>query len=156
MTGAGLTPAAYFDLAGEDLSAALSDPRRVTKPVAALFDGATKTFPLDDNGRVEAVHPVDQGVALALLTEYGKMTAAPGSGVKLKTITYAGGPRLVEQVKSFCRAAVKRWTDAGDIREENIGVELPGYGRINIVYSYVRLKDSGDRRKGVPQSVRVG
>lgn len=156
MTGAGLDAAAYFDLAGEGITASLSDPRRVTKPVAARFDGATRTFPFDDDGRVLAVHPVDQGVALALLTEFGRMTAAPGSGVRLKTLTYAGGERLVEQVKAFCREAVKRWVDAGDIREERIDVALPGFGRIEIVYSYTRLKDSGDRRRGVPQSVRVG
>jgi hypothetical protein len=156
MSGAGFYPAAYFDLAGEDDSASPSDPRRVTKPIAAKFDGLTRTFPFDDDGRVEAVHPVDQGVALALLTEWRKLTAAPGSGSKIKSIQYAGGPRLIEEVKAFCREAVKRWTDAGDIRELAIDVTVPAYGRISVVYSYARLKDSGDRRRGVPGSVRLG
>jgi hypothetical protein len=156
MSGAGWDLAAYFDLGGLDASASLSDPRRVTKPVAARFDGASRAFLFDDDGRLLAEHPVDQGVALALLTEYGRMTAAPGSGTRIKTITYAGGPRLEEQVKAYCREAVKRWTDAGDIREESITVTVPARGSLSVVYAYVRLKDSGDRRRGVPGRVRVG
>ena len=156
MSGAGWDLAAYFDLGGLDSSASASDARRVTKPVAARYDGATKAFPLDDDGRVYAEHPVDQGVALALLTLFGKMTAAPGSGTRIKTITYAGGPRLVEQVKAFCREAVKRWTDAGDIREDSITVTIPATGALSVIYAYTRLKDSGDRRRGVPGVVRMG
>lgn len=156
MSGAGWDLAAYFDLGGLDASASASDPRRVTKPVAARFDGATRTFVFDDDGRMLAEHPVDQGVALALLTAFGKMTAAPGSGTRIKTITYAGGPRLDEQVRTYCREAVQRWTDAGDIREDSITVTVPRYGALSVVYAYTRLKDSGDRRRGVPGSVRLG
>jgi hypothetical protein len=156
MSGAGYYPAAYFDAAGVNASSSLSDPRRVTHPVAARFDGATRTFPLDDDGRVLASHPVDQAVALALLVEYGKMTAAPNSGTRIKKIKYAGGSRLEEEVRTYCREAVKRFTDAGDIREVSIKVDVPAAGRLNVEYNYVRLKDSGDRRRGVPGSVRMG
>lgn len=156
MSGAGFDVAAFFDLGGEDASASLGDPRRVTKPVAARFDGATRSFLRDDDGRQLATHPVDQGVALALLTEYGKMTAAPGSGTRIKTIKYAGGPRLVSEVESYCREAVKRWIDAGDIREVSIVVTVPRRGSLAVEYNYDRLKDAGDRRRGVRGQVALG
>jgi len=156
MTGAGWYPAAWIDLAGLDETMSPSDPRRVTKPVAAYYDGASRRFSFDDDGRIVGIHPVDQGVALALLVAYGRMTSAPTAGNKVRRIRFAGGPRLETEVQTYCREAVQRWVDAGDIRELSIVVKIPIPGSLIVEYSYVRLKDSGNRKSGVTGTVKLG
>ena len=71
LTGAGSSPAGA-EPCGEYVLPAPVAARDVTAPASLYFDGATKTFPLDANGRYRSLHPVDQAVALALLEQLGE------------------------------------------------------------------------------------
>jgi len=129
--------------AGEDPSAGLSVRRSVSLPRAALFDGATRTFLRDEAGLLQDVHPIDQAVALALLTELKKLAAAPTAGSGVRAIPFAGGPTLFDDVTTYCRKAVERFTAGGDIREVGINVTVPFGGRVNVTYDYERIRDVG-------------
>ena len=86
--GAGDYDAGDTDIAGEDPIAALSAARGLIPPAALVFDGATRTFLSDDDGRLKSVHPVDQKVALAVLIQQKKLSSTPDTGSTLKEIKY--------------------------------------------------------------------
>ena len=109
--------AGEMDPAGEDPPAAAPPPRRVTLPRALLFDGATRTYPIDGDGRLIDAHPVDHEVALAVLVELGAITSAPSTGSTLRRVKYLGGPTLKTEVAERLRTAIK-------------AIEMPRAGRV--------------------------
>ncbi len=134
--GAGMGPA------GEDPLAAASAPRSVTPPAALWFDGATRDFLLDSQGRYLGIHPVDQRAALALLIAYGTISSAPTTGNKVRRIQkiIRSTPDQVRDYVSQCLDSLIR---AGDIVVRDVQVETNRLvGSITLAVSYTNLRTS--------------
>lgn len=136
-----------LDVAGEDPPATAPAPRRVSLPRALLFDGATRTYLSDVEGRLLDVHPVDHEVALAILVELGTITSAPSTGSTLRKVKHLGGPTLRTEVAERVRTAVSRALKARDILELGLTVETPSPWALFVRFEYVnlRLADSPKR-----------
>ena len=126
--------------AGEDIPTPPDAPRNVTPPAALLFDGRTRDFPLNAQGRYRRVHPVDQRVALALLIAYGTIASAPTVGDKVRRIT-----KIVKstpgQVAGFVNEALDTMLRAGDIVLRDVQIETNRVnGTILLAVSYTNLR----------------
>lgn len=121
-------------------------------PVALLFDGATKDFPLDDDGLYRSVGTGAQKVELALLRQFGKMPIATTQGLDLSGVVPVAGAQLTVDVEARVRAAVAQPLAALEIELLSITGTSPVRGGIKI---YVRFRDLTDPLKPVIQ-ITVG
>ena len=138
---AGLYPAGYGPCGLDPLPTA-STARSVVAPVALMFDGATRDFPLNPaTGRYYGVTPVAQRVELALLTQFGKTPAAPTMGLNLSGVVPVSGDKLQADVDSAVRTAIATPISKGDIKILEITGTSPNRGRIRV---YVRFQDLRD------------
>ena len=147
---------AGLELAGEEVIAEASRPRRTTVPRALLFDGRTRTFLRDASGRCKDIHPVDQKVALALLIEFGKITSAPSTGNTLRELrTLIPGDALTHDIERRLREPLAEVLAAGDIREittparsSGFAILLPFRGALEVTFDYenLRIPRNRDRR----------
>lgn len=151
--GAGDHPAGEGP-AGFDPPAEPAPLRRAEPPRALLFDGATRDFPRDADGRYRDIHPVDQEVALALLVELGAVGPAPATGSTLRAIPHAGGPTLKADVRNRIHLALARPLAAKDIEEIAITVTTPRPGAIRVIYDYLNLRAPGVPARGAPDPRR--
>ena len=140
-SGAGLGPAG-FDVVTEPTA-----PRNVTRPRAILFQLNGCDFPLDDDGRYEDVHPVDQWVALQLGIALGTVGSSPLVGSPLRRITHAGAPRTRAQVEDAVRVALKPKLDTREIRIDRIDYEPTPYGGFKVAVAYQNLLAQADRER---------
>lgn len=141
---------AGLEAAGEELLPAPTRRTRATPPRALLFDGATRTFLRDATGRYRDIHPIDQKVALTLLMEFGKITAAPDIGNTLLEIrTLIPGEALTTDVERRLRTPVlSGLITAGDIREittptrgTGFTIILPHRGALEVKFDYENMRD---------------
>ena len=143
--GIGSSPAGSGP-AGLDLPAS-TDQRIAATPAALEFDGQTKDFSLDANGRFVSKHPIDSKVFHRLRIIAGTMRSAPatGQGISGKWIRN-------ETIESFVRDQVTLtladMVDAGDIAVRNITVDTAVRGRVLFQVDYVNM------RSGRPDSFR--
>lgn len=141
--------AGELDLAGEDPSSASPQPRRAALPRALLFDGATRTYLMDGDGRFLDVHPVDHEVALAVLVELGTIASSPATGSTLRRVKYLGGPTLKTEVAERLRTAVARPLQGGDIQELSITVETTTPWALFVRFEYVNKRLAGSPTRAV-------
>lgn len=124
--------------------------RRRRKPPAALhFDGATRDFLKDEDGLYKSVHPVDQGVGLALLVELQRLPSAPAVGSTLPQIEHVAAASLQNDVQDRVDRALDRWLSAGDITQLALTATPGPFGRVRVVYEYTnnRAPDRSERRR---------
>lgn len=137
-SGAGLGPAG-FDVAAEPTAA-----RRVTRPRAILFQLNGFDFPLDDDGRYQDVHPVDQWVALQLGILAEGIGSSPTAGSRLRRITHVGAPDTRTKVEDAVRLALKPKIDGREIRVVRIDYEALPAGFL-VAVAYVNLLSQAER-----------
>lgn len=115
-------------------------------PTATKFDGRTKDYPLDAAGHWEAIHPVDQGVALAHMVRQGTIKSAPTVGHTLREITHLGKPDLKADVTDRIRRAVPlaALLADGSVVIDRIDVETSG-GRLLEATYYRNMKQDPTR-----------
>lgn len=86
-------------------------------PAAVLYDPLTRSLPLDANGQVQSVHPVDQEVARMLTIPLGAIAGDPDSGLDVVMLKRPVSPAQVPNLISLVvKKALKRLLDAGDIK----------------------------------------
>lgn len=116
-----------------------SDPRPVGRaPAAQLYDAATRDFPLDSDGNFEAMHPVDQGVVLALATRRGSILSAPDVGHTLHQLDRSRSHDLQYQVELRVEAAMPLagLLADGSVTTLRIDYDVTYQGRISVAYHY--------------------
>ena len=114
---------------------------------APFFDGLTRDFPLDADGRHVDIHPIDSAVQMALLVEAKKIMAAPDTGQTYREIK-TFGPKLKSDVDNRTRAALKHLTDAGSIKILRIEHEQPNrHSLFNAVW-YLNLETQSEESAG--------
>ena len=124
-----------------------------------LFDGATRTFLMDDNGRYRDIHPVDQKVALTLLLEFGKITSAPDIGNTLRQIrALVPGEALTADIERRLRTPILTgMITSADIREVTTPTRATGFtilsphrGALEVRFDYqnMRAPSTNPRQRG--------
>lgn len=119
------------------------------RPAAIHFDGTSRDFTRDSDGRYTAIHPVDSRVEMALMVEFGRFGSSASTGHSLRDIRYLDPTRLGAEVRDRVRRALKRLTDAGDITIENIEHDAraaSGALLVGVDYFNERLPDRARRR----------
>lgn len=92
------------------------DPTRPAELAPAVaFDPQTRTFLFDEEGEALLVHPVDQGVALALGFQVNGVAAAPGVGLDVARLKRTSPEAMQQAVLDVVRTALAPLIDAGDI-----------------------------------------
>ena len=111
-----------------------------TLPPAPKYDPALHAHPLNANGELVAVHPVDQAVALALHIPLGSIQSAPGTGIDYAKLKRASRLALQQTVNDVVQVALATLISEGDIKL--IGSPLiPGSGGKPFFYvDYVNLR----------------
>jgi len=140
-------------LAGEGLAGAddLVPPVEVALRRAAgiFFDGSTRDFPLDDDGRHVAIHPVDSAMQIALMVGLGTVGSAPDVGNDLVGNEYLEPQRLGARVSDSVRRATASLVARGDVTIEAIDHDTSLGGGLFVSVSYFnnRLPGSRDQRR---------
>lgn len=142
MAGAGAYPAgigpAGFDPADE------TDAKAQPLPVAAFYDPALRGFPINDDGEVIGVHPVDQEVAIRTTIPKGSLKCAPNVGIDWARIRRASKATMLRDIEDEVRTTLKPLIDAGDIRLDSVTLwpEAAGRPLFFVDYFNVRLGDA--------------
>lgn len=127
---------------GLDPLPAASSARSVTPPVALLFDGKSRDFPINpDTGRYYGVTPTAQKVQLALLTRKGAIPANPTLGLDLSKVVPVAGPKLQSDVELAVRSALASVIRANQIQILDIKGTATIRGRIKVEVRYQDLTD---------------
>ena len=118
-------------------------------PAAQEFDGATRDFPRDATGNFRALHPIDQGVALSLLTKRGSIKSAPEIGNTLHEISPVTASRVEQQVHVRVNDAfpLRDYLAADSVETIRIEYDISIRGRLAVAYTYRNLllgKSSGE------------
>lgn len=110
------------------------------RPKAILFDGLTRDYVLDANGRYVAIHPVDAKVQSALMFLQGKIPSSAGTGNELDTLADFYGDQAPEEARRMVRASLTPITDARDITIISIDYEAQPQGpAVEVHYTNNRL-----------------
>lgn len=117
--------------------------------VPLIHPGSHDAVPQDD-GTLEAVHPVDQAVALALGIKAGTVGSATSIGNLLSDLEYAS--RTLEVlVRQRVDTALAQLTARGDVALVSVvTTRIPGGFTVDITYRNLRLLSSVD-----PKSVQL-
>jgi hypothetical protein len=108
--------------------------RAVRYPAAIQLDGASGDYLLDANGRYIESHPVDQRVALKMLTINGSIASSPDTGSLFRKM-----PRMSpDQRVVWCKQEVKRVL-ADDVKAGDISIDLVEVDTANAYATMVRL-----------------
>lgn len=107
-------------------------------PAAVEFDGATRDFVLKADGNFAALHPVDQGVALAILVQKGSIKSAPAIGNELGSIEDLASPRLEQQVRARIDESfpLSTFLADGSVTTLNVEWEVRESGGLLVAYTY--------------------
>ncbi len=124
--------------AGLDLAAS-TDQRFAATPVALAFDGLTRDFRLDANGRYVSAHPVDTKVFHRLRILAGSMRSAPatGNGIGGKWID---SKTIEATVRDQIRIALEDMISAGEIEDRGVELDLSVRGRVAFEFSYLNVQ----------------
>lgn len=118
-------------------------------PYAAVpyYDGHARDTVRDQYGSVRGVHPVDQGMAMALLVRRGECKSDPTAGNTLHEVADLSGDDLESQIRSHVESAqpLARLVSEGKSRIERIDHQV-AKGKL-AVYVYYKNLDTGERGK---------
>lgn len=126
---------------GGDVAPDVPAARPTSLPRAILFDGSSRTFPRDADGRLIDIHPVDQEVALAVLLVQGGIASSPATGSTLRSVESGADGGLQIDVERRLTAALARPLAAGDIRIIWIRTRIGPRWRTGIHLRYQNLRD---------------
>jgi len=101
-------------------------PRGAYLPAAPNYDGNSQDWATDEDGRVESIHPVDNGVQMAMFVQQGELKSAPTVGNTLLQCQELGTPRQQSEVEGIVRKAnpIARYLTDGSITITAIETEL--------------------------------
>lgn len=147
--GAGEFPAGEGPAGLDPPAPALADS--TTKRVP-YFDPFTKSFPLELNGSGEfqAVHPVDQAVALALGIQLNGVAAQPGRGLDIQRLRRASRATVALTVADVVRIALADLVAAGDITLNGTPLMADANGRPWYFVDYTNLRLPAQPRRQMP------
>jgi hypothetical protein len=120
----------------------IADPSESTlrePPKALFYDPATRDFRLRSDGAFEAVHPVDQEVAIRMTFLAGSFGGDAELGSKVWTIEYLGQD-LEAKVRDYVRTALAPMLERGDIEISAIPVERHSLGGMAYAVEYFNLR----------------
>lgn len=137
---------------GQDPVLAPSSPRNAKPPAALLFNGASRSFPLDANGRYGGIHPIDQKVALALILQSNTLASVPEIGNNVRGIRKIDR-RTANKVRDEVTRALADMVSNGDIQVLSIEVETRTSvtGAILFAVTYTNLRS----QKPKPRTFQV-
>jgi len=141
--GAGLGPAGFDPIADP------TPARNVTPPRAILFQIAGTDYPLDDDGRYQDIHPVDQWVALQLGIVASSLGSSPNVGNTLRSITHVGAPSTANKAADAVRLALADGVNDGRITIAAIEYEAKSFGGFKLAVSYVNLRKQADKARTI-------
>lgn len=136
--GAG-TDSAGEGFAGYDVLEQSAPRPRLKPPAALVFDGETKDFLRDDEGRLKSVHPVDAAAFALLRIRKGAVTSAPDVGETVSSIKYIDEDRLQSIVEDRVRLAWAPLLTAKKIAFLSVQVNDSEHGRIFYTATYENL-----------------
>ena len=120
----------------------------VASPRAIKFDLATRSFPMNADGTLVDVHPVDQTVELALGIELGKIPSASTVGQRIRAAANRlAGTKLVATVTDAINAALAAPLANNDIATLGVAIDTSVRGRIVVAYQYVNLRSGSEQTK---------
>jgi hypothetical protein len=123
---------------GRDPSVA-SGPRGAFLPAAPNYDGSAQDWQTDEDGRHVSIHPIDNGVQLAMFAQKGELPLSPTTGNTLLQCNELGTQRLQAEVENIVKAAnpIARYLTDGSIEILRIDVEFrPVNGTLLVTLNY--------------------
>lgn len=121
------------------------DPTPVTPATemqSAYFDLGLRDVPLDDDGNLKQMHPVDQAMQLAIGMRTGTFKARPTDGIKLAELQRLAPARRLATVITKVNAAANDLIKNGDVRIELVElIDQDVRGRLFFVVHYFNLRD---------------
>ena len=136
--GAGDLPAGD-DLAGDGFELVVSRPRNVSPPAAILYDGASRDFPLDADGRPIEEHPTDQKVGLALIVVQGTVAGSSTLGSKLRNKRYINDTTIRTEITYIVNTALASLVAAKEIAIARVDVDVGESSRVLVRVVYENL-----------------
>lgn len=140
--------------AGQELIPEISAPRGAAPLRALLFLGQARDMPLreDGSGQYRDIHPVDQKVELALLTERGRIASAPDVGLEIADLPRDDGDIFKAEVARRVRTALATLLNAGDIRLLELVARRPFRGAAYFLVRYQNLRDPQSKERELTSS----
>lgn len=154
-------PLGYYPLGSTPLGGGApvdsAAPRRASYPAATQFDGATRDFLTDANGRYLPTTPTAQKVALALMVELGSLAHAPDVGHTLRSIRNPKAPDTQTRVEDAVRRALAQPLADGEIKIDTITYEAPTGSALLVEVAYFDLTvPTTDPRRRQTARARIG
>lgn len=118
-------------------------------PTAALFDPKTRTFPVLANGQLQAVHPIDQRVVLALWPRKGAIKSVSAQGHTFADLARLTSTQKQPAAERIVRDLLATMIKNGDITLLKVIAGSPVRGRDEIAVEYV------NNRTGAKQITKV-
>lgn len=117
-------------------------------PAAMMYDGASKDWLINADGRYKSVHPVDQGVVLSVLSRQGSIKSSPTTGSTLHEVEYLGGPELASDVDDRVKRSnpLARYLKSGAVTLKRVDVESSGSRLFVVVYYVNNLVNPNDQQ----------
>lgn len=138
MSGAGSFPAGSAP-AGTDLP--ITTPTTaIAKPKVTYFDPGLMTLPMEPDGSVRAVHPVDAQVILALSIPQGTIASVPTQGHTLNQLGRMQPSQLPAAATDRVKLALAGPLSRGDIDLLGVTVDAQPYGSLHVSVSYQNLR----------------
>jgi hypothetical protein len=107
---------------------------------SAKFDIQTRTFPLDGNGELTLVHPVDQAVALAVGRPLVGTQSTPTSGLDVARLRRASRASMQLTVTLVVKDALQQLISDGDIAFHGAPLAPDANGRPFFFVDYTNLR----------------
>lgn len=105
---------------------------------APFFDGTTRDFPVDDDGRHTDIHWIDSAVQMALLVEAQRIATAPQTGQTYRQIVL--GPKLQSDVENRTRTALEHLVKTGAVEILDIKYRQPNRHALFVAVWYRNLE----------------
>lgn len=105
---------------------------------ALKYDASRKDFVQDDDGRLEAVHPIDQQVALSVHLVQGTVSAVPSAGNTKRKVDSIGGKGFEADIRDRILTSnpLARLITNGDVTVAAVLVETGEHGRLLAALEY--------------------
>lgn len=121
-----------------------------TMPRMVFFDGTTRDFPLDDDGRYVDIHPVDHAVQFAMFLEFGRVASALEAGNTLRSVGSPIGAGVALEIDSRVRTALRSLVQRRLISVSRIEHQAPNRHTLFVALTYVNLQTAREDTVYVP------
>lgn len=115
-----------------------------------VVSGTRRIIPLNADGTVQELHPVDQEVILDLANELGSLANDPGRGLDIQAIKDADDARKLQTAIDRVNVCLSGPLSRGDIEIRDVSLQSdPPSGSLGLSIEYVNLRLA----KSTPQTV---